>query len=783
MDEEKNRLEQATPVIALRDMVVFPYMAVPLFVGRDKSIAAITHANEGDQHVFLTAQKQHDDEEPDHDQLYEVGTYAKVLQVMQLPDGTNKVLVEGLQRARATAFHAPEEQKYITADLVLLNTEEDSLDDKQWQAMLQSVLSALNKLSELSGQISKDSLSTIKADKDLGRVVDMTAALLSTSVQKRQNILKQSDLKARAEQLLTYLYEEIDILEVEQTIKSRVQSQVEKNQREYYLNEQLKAIHKELGDVDETQELEQLKQRIEASHMSDEARKKAFGELKKLKGMPMASSEASVGRTYIETLLSLPWYEKTKVKRDLVRAEKVLNQDHYGLEKVKERILEYLAVGQRQRKLKGPILCLVGPPGVGKTSVGRSIARATGREYVRMALGGVKDESEIRGHRRTYIGSLPGQIMQKMIKVGTRNPLFLLDEIDKLSSDFRGDPASALLEVLDPEQNHTFNDHYLEVDYDLSDVMFITTANSLDTIPEPLRDRTEIIDLSGYTENEKMNIAQQYLVPKAIKENNVKKGELTPLSNDVLLSIIRYYTREAGVRQLEQMIHKICRQVVKKNALAKKRGSFESVTITSENVEDYLGVTRYHYGLMAEAHQVGQVTGLAWTQVGGDLLTIETAMMPGKGKVKATGKLGKVMEESIDAAYTVVRSHAEAFDIATEQFQKQDFHIHVPEGAIPKDGPSAGVGMATALMSVVTGRAVRRDVAMTGEITLRGEVLPIGGLKEKLLAAQRGGITTVLIPQKNEKDLKEVPDDIKDGLTIQPVNNIEQVWSTALIQE
>lgn len=765
-------INELVPVVPLRDIVIYPYMAVPLFVGRQKSIAAISEANATKQKILLITQKSDEVDEPAAKDLYEVGTYAKILQLMKLPDGTYKVLVEGICRAQVDQYY--DDMSFIAAKLHLMQVKNNikAADEK---GFIKAILSSFKKLSEMSGQMPREVLSSILSDTHLPRLIDTITVQIQSNIDKKQHILSTESLQERASTLLQLLLSEIEVLELEKNIKERVKSQVEKNQRDYYLNEQIKAIYKELGDIDDAQELEVLKEKIIKAKMSKEATEKACNELRKLKSMPPASSEGAVSRNYIETLISLPWSKQTKIKKDLLDAETILNEDHYGLEKVKERILEYLAVQQRMHKIKGPILCLVGPPGVGKTSLGQSIARATGRKYVRMALGGVKDEAEIRGHRRTYIGALPGQIMQKLTKAKVNNPLFLLDEIDKMSTDFRGDPASAMLEVLDPEQNNTFNDHYLEIDYDLSKVMFVATANSLN-IPDALRDRMEIIHLSGYTEDEKLHIAEKYLLPKAIKDNGLKRSEIV-ISNKVILEIIRYYTREAGVRRLQQELSKLCRKVVKKILLEKE---LKKITITLKTLDDYLGVRRYDFGSIQHIHKVGQVTGLAWTEVGGDLLTIEAVSTPGKGKLKITGKLGDVMQESIHAAMTVVRAKAKSYNIAQDFYESLDFHIHVPEGAIPKDGPSAGIAMCTAMVSSVTEIPVLKDVAMTGEITLRGDVLPIGGLKEKLLAALRGGVSTVLIPKANQKDLQEIPENVKNDLNIIPVKTIDEVLNLAL---
>ncbi len=770
---EKQSVEELVPVVPLRDIVVYPYMAVPLFVGREKSIAAISEAHATRQKILLMTQKTDEVDNPKVKDLHTTGTYARILQLMKLPDGTYKVLVEGIRRAKVLKYY--EEAPFIAAQIELIETVND-LSEADESGFVRAILSSFKSLSEMGGQIPKEIISSILSDTNLTRLIDTVVAQVHSPVAKKQEVLEAETLQQRAALLLKLLIAETEVLELERNIKDRVKSQVERNQREYYLNEQIKAIYKEMGDVDETQEFEQLREKIEQAKMSAEATEKAFSELKKLKSMPPASAESSVSRNYIEALTGLPWSKRTRVKKDLLQAEKILNTDHYGLEKVKERILEYLAVQQRMRKIKGPILCLVGPPGVGKTSLGQSIARATGRKYVRMSLGGVKDEAEIRGHRRTYIGALPGQIMQKINKVQVNNPLFLLDEIDKMASNFRGDPASAMLEVLDPEQNNAFNDHYLDVDYDLSDVMFVATANSLN-IPDALRDRMEIIYLSGYTEDEKKNIAKNYLLPKAIKDNGLKESEIS-IADKVIEDIIRYYTREAGVRRLQQELNKLCRKAVK-HILLTKDG--KKVSINSKNLEKYLGVRRYDFGLVQQQDKVGQVTGLAWTEVGGDLLTIEAVATIGKGKLKTTGKLGDVMQESIHAALTVVRTIAKNYGIEDDFYEKKDFHIHVPEGATPKDGPSAGVAMCTAVLSSLTSIPVRRDVAMTGEITLRGDVLPIGGLKEKLLAALRGGIKTVLIPYDNKKDLQEIPQNVKDGLEIITVKRIDEVLERALL--
>ena len=772
MSEHLEEQLAAIPVLPLRDVVVYPHMVIPLFVGREKSIKALEAAMENDKQILLVAQKSAADDDPGADDLYRIGTVSTILQLLKLPDGTVKVLVEGNHRARIVSFLGDEE--FFTAQVKTY--EEDPLDEREAEVLVRSLTNQFDQYVKLNKKIPPEILTSLSSIEDPGRLVDTIAAHMSLKIEEKQQILELTDLRERLEHLMALMESEIDLLQVEKRIRGRVKRQMEKSQREYYLNEQMKAIQKELGDLEEVpNELEELEKKIEAAGMSKEAKAKAKAELGKLKMMSPMSAEATVVRNYLDWLLSAPWKKRSKVRHDLARAEQVLEEDHYGLEKVKERILEYLAVQQRMKKMKGPILCLVGPPGVGKTSVGKSIARATNRKFVRMALGGVRDEAEIRGHRRTYIGSMPGKIIQNLAKVGTRNPLFLLDEIDKMAMDFRGDPASALLEVLDPEQNHTFNDHYLEVDFDLSEVMFVATSNTMN-IPGPLLDRMEVIRLSGYTEDEKVAIAERYLVPKQMKNNGLKADEIE-IREAAVRDIIRYYTREAGVRNLEREIAKICRKVVKEVLLGEQQGK---VVVDSDNLEKYLGVRRFRFGLAEEKDQVGQVTGLAWTEVGGELLTIETAVMPGKGKYTVTGQLGDVMKESIQAALTVVRSRANVLGIRPETFEKTDIHVHVPEGAIPKDGPSAGIGMATALVSALTEIPVRADVAMTGEITLRGEVLPIGGLKEKLLAAHRGGIKTVLIPEENTRDLAEIPDNIKESLDIRPVKWFDQVLEVAL---
>ena len=765
--------DELIPVLPLRDVVVYPHMVIPLFVGRGMSIDALDAAIKQDKQVLLIAQKQADVDEPEFDDLYKVGTLANILQLLKLPDGTVKVLVEGTQRCSVTQYQ--EFEGYCAAGVVGLD-DEVNIDEQELDVLQRTAINSFDQYVKLNSKIPPEVLNSLSGIDDPGRLADTMAAHMALKVEEKQNMLEMVDVAKRLESLMTLMEGEVDILEMEKKIRGRVKKQMEKNQREYYLNEQMKAIQKELGEMDEaSNEVEELEKKIEAAGMSAEAKTKAMAELNKLKMMSPMSAEATVVRNYIDWMVSVPWKKKTKVRHDLKVAEQVLESEHYGLDRVKERILEYLAVQQRVKQLKGPILCLVGPPGVGKTSLGQSIARATNRKYVRMALGGVRDEAEIRGHRRTYIGSMPGKILQNLSKIKTRNPMFLLDEIDKMAADFRGDPASALLEVLDPEQNHTFADHYLEVDFDLSDVMFVATANTMN-IPAPLMDRMEVIRLAGYTEDEKINIALRFLIKKQVKNNGLAESEIE-VTEEAVRDIIRYYTREAGVRSLEREISKICRKVVKDLLLTSDK---DKITVSSDNLDKYLGVRRFSYGMAEDNDQVGQVTGLAWTEVGGELLTIETAVMPGKGKQQATGKLGDVMKESIDAAVTVVRSRADVLGIDTEVFQKNDIHIHVPEGATPKDGPSAGIGMCTAIISALTKIPVRADVAMTGEITLRGEVLPIGGLKEKLLAAHRGGIRTVVIPSENEKDLTEIPDNVKSNLTIKCVRWIDEVLEIAL---
>jgi ATP-dependent Lon protease len=759
------------PLLPLRDVVVFPHMVIPLFVGRPKSIKALEAAMEAGRQIMLVAQKAAGKDEPKPDDMFEVGCVSSILQMLKLPDGTVKVLVEGIQRANTQSIS--DNGEHFVAEVTPVPPEADT--KPEIEALRRAVTQQFDQYVKLNKKIPPEILTSIAGIDDAGRLADTIAAHLPLKLEAKQSVLDLFEVDKRLEKLLELLEHEVDILQVEKRIRGRVKRQMEKSQREYYLNEQVKAIQKELGDGEEGADLEELDKKIKAAKMPKEARKKAENELKKLKLMSPMSAEATVVRNYIDTLVGLPWSKKTKIKHDLGHAEEVLNEDHYGLEKVKDRILEYLAVQQRVDKVKAPILCLVGPPGVGKTSLGQSIARATGRKYVRMALGGVRDEAEIRGHRRTYIGSMPGKVLQSLSKVGTRNPLFLFDEIDKLGMDFRGDPSSALLEVLDPEQNHTFSDHYVEVDFDLSDTMFVATSNSMN-IPPALLDRMEVIRLSGYTEDEKLNIAQKYLVPKQAKNNGVKDDEMD-VTESALRGIIRYYTREAGVRSLEREISKICRKVVKGTQLKKYDGK---VVVTEDNLNDFLGVRKYDYGRAEKKNQVGQVVGLAWTEVGGDLLTIESAVMPGKGNIIRTGSLGDVMKESVEAARSVVRSRSRRLGIKDELFEKRDIHIHVPDGATPKDGPSAGIAMTTAFVSALTGIPVRADVAMTGEITLRGEVTAIGGLKEKLLAAHRGGIKTVMIPEENVKDLQDIPENVKNNLDIVPVRWIDRVLEVAL---
>ena len=759
------------PLLPLRDVVVFPHMVIPLFVGRPKSIKALEAAMESGRQIMLVAQKAAGKDEPRADDMFEIGCVSSILQMLKLPDGTVKVLVEGIQRA-STREISDNGEHFVAESVPVAPQSETS---PEVEALRRAVTQQFDQYVKLNKKIPPEILTSIAGIDDPGRLADTIAAHLPLKLEAKQSVLDLFDIAQRLEKLLELLEHEVDILQVEKRIRGRVKRQMEKSQREYYLNEQVKAIQKELGDGEEGADLEELEKKIKAARMPKEARKKADGELKKLKLMSPMSAEATVVRNYLDTIIGLPWSKKTKVRHDLAHAADVLNEDHYGLEKVKDRILEYLAVQQRVDKVKAPILCLVGPPGVGKTSLGQSVARATGRKFVRMALGGVRDEAEIRGHRRTYIGSMPGKVLQNLTKVGTRNPLFLLDEIDKLGMDFRGDPSSALLEVLDPEQNHTFSDHYIELDFDLSDVMFVATSNSMN-IPPALLDRMEVIRLSGYTEDEKLNIAQRYLVPKQAKNNGVLDDELE-LTEGAIRAIIRYYTREAGVRSLEREVSKVCRKVVKGVQLKTIVGK---AVVTEENLNDFLGVRKYDFGRAEKKNQVGQVVGLAWTEVGGDLLTIESAIMPGKGNIIRTGSLGDVMKESVEAARSVVRARAARLGIKDELFEKRDIHIHVPDGATPKDGPSAGAAMTTAFVSALTGIPVKANVAMTGEITLRGEVTAIGGLKEKLLAAHRGGITTVLIPEENVKDLQDIPENVKSSIEIVPVRWIDKVLEVAL---
>ncbi|AZW44651.1 endopeptidase La [Bordetella bronchiseptica] len=770
------------PLLPLRDVVVFPHMVIPLFVGRPRSIRALEVAMEAGKSIMLVAQKSAGKDDPTPEDVYEIGCVASILQMLKLPDGTVKVLVEGTQRARIDSIE--DVDSHFTCQVTPI--EPDTLQGSETEALRRAIVAQFEQYVKLNKKIPPEILTSLAGIDDAGRLADTIAAHLPLKLEQKQKMLEVVVTAERLEGLLTQLETEIDILQVEKRIRGRVKKQMEKSQRDYYLNEQVKAIQKELGEGEEGADIEELEKKIIAAHMPKEARKKADGELKKLKLMSPMSAEATVVRNYIDTLINLPWKRKSKINNSIGNAERVLDDDHYGLEKVKERILEYLAVQQRVDKVKAPILCLVGPPGVGKTSLGQSIAKATNRKFVRMALGGVRDEAEIRGHRRTYIGSMPGKILQNMSKVGVRNPLFLLDEIDKLGMDFRGDPSSALLEVLDPEQNHTFQDHYIEVDFDLSDVMFVATSNTLN-IPPALLDRMEVIRLSGYTEEEKIHIGRDHLLPKLMKNNGVKDNELT-VDDSALRDIVRYYTREAGVRALEREVGKICRKVVKQlliksdeaKAAGNKAAEAQTVLVNGDNLSDYLGVRRYTFGMAEKENQIGQVTGLAWTEVGGDLLTIEVADMPGKGNIQRTGSLGDVMKESVEAARTVVRSRARRLGFADSVFEKHDMHVHVPEGATPKDGPSAGIAITTAMVSALSRIPVRADVAMTGEITLRGEVLPIGGLKEKLLAAHRGGIKTVLIPEENVKDLAEIPDNVKNFLEIVPVRWIDKVLELAL---
>ncbi|MFK8048834.1 MAG: endopeptidase La [Halioglobus sp.] len=760
------------PLLPLRDVVVYPHMVLPLFVGRERSIEALEDAMANDKQVLLVAQRNAADDDPGVDDIYQVGTVSNILQLLKLPDGTIKVLVEGCYRAVVDSVN--DEGSFAIAGV--REVESEDIPEVEVEALQRSTIAQFEKYVNLSKKVPAEVLTSLTGIDEAGRLADTIAAHMGVDLDEKQRILEITGIQARLDHLMGLMEAEIDLFQVEKRIRGRVKKQMEKSQREYYLNEQMKAIQKELGDMDEApNELDDLQLKIDEAKMPEEAQEKALSELSKLKMMSPMSAEASVVRSYIDWMVSVPWSKRSKVKHDLKRAITILDEDHYGLEEVKERILEYLAVQKRVRKVRGPVLCLVGPPGVGKTSLGESLARATNRKFVRMALGGVRDEAEIRGHRRTYIGSMPGKLLQKMSKAGVKNPLFLLDEIDKMGMDHRGDPASAMLEVLDPEQNHAFNDHYLEVDYDLSDVMFVCTSNTMN-IPGPLLDRMEVIRIPGYTEDEKFNIAERYLVPKQIKVNGLKKNEIS-IAKDTIVDVIRYYTREAGVRALEREIAKLCRKMVKSFALGESSGSTE---VTAEMLPDLLGVRKFNYGIAEEENKIGQVTGLAWTSVGGELLTIEAVSVAGKGRHVKTGSLGDVMQESIQAANTVVRSRSQMLGIPANFHEKHDVHIHVPEGATPKDGPSAGVAMCTALVSVWTSIPVRADVAMTGEITLRGEVLPIGGLKEKLLAARRGGIKTVIIPKENERDLQEIPDNIKDELEIRAVKWIDEVLAIAL---
>ena len=780
MSEELNELETGseaytgkTPVLPLRDVVVYPHMVIPLFVGREKSIQALDAAMSKDKQILLVAQKSAEIDDPGVKDVHDVGTLSTILQLLKLPDGTIKVLVEGAKRASVDMIY--EDEEFFTADFTEL--EEEGVDkERELEVLCRSIMGVFDQYVKLNKKVPPEILTSLSGIDNPARLSDTIAAHMSLKIEEKQKILGITDVQERLEYLLSTIEAEIDLLQIEKRIRGRVKQQMEKSQREYYLNEQMKAIQKELGEMDDApNEIEDLQNKIEKAGLSKEAKKKATVELNKLKMMSPMSAEATVVRNYIDALVGCPWKRRSKVSNDLSAAERILDEDHFGLEKVKERILEYLAVQQRVKKLKGPILCLVGPPGVGKTSLGHSIARATNRKFTRMALGGVRDESEIRGHRRTYIGSMPGKVIQNLSKVGTRNPLFLLDEIDKMAQDFRGDPASALLEVLDPEQNHTFGDHYLEVDFDLSEVMFIATSNSMN-IPAPLLDRMEVIRIPGYTEDEKLNIAKNYLLPKQMEGNGLKEDELN-VSDAAMLDIVRHYTREAGVRSLEREVAKICRKVVKDVLL---KPTNKKISVTPKNLEKYLGVKRFRYGVAEENDEVGQVTGLAWTEVGGELLSIEAAVMDGKGKQTFTGQLGDVMQESIQAAMTVVRNRAASLGLSSDFHESKDIHIHVPEGATPKDGPSAGIGMCTAIVSSITGIPVKSNVAMTGEITLRGEVLPIGGLKEKLLAAHRGGIDTIVIPHENEKDLAEIPKSVLSKLDIKPVRWIDDVLEIAL---
>jgi ATP-dependent Lon protease len=760
------------PMLPLRDVVVFPHMVIPLFVGREKSIKALDHAMESGKQIFLAAQHDAADDDPSPEHIYEIGTVANILQLLKLPDGTVKVLVEGTARAAIVRYVQSEE----TFEVDAVDVNDELIDEREAEVLIRTVVTEFEQYVKLNQKIPPEVLTSLSGIEEPGRLADTIAAHLTLRNEEKQKILEYASSRERLEHILGIMESEIDLLQVEKRIRGRVKKQMEKSQREYYLNEQMKAIQNELGEMEDApNEMDELQKKIEEAGMSKEALEKAESELKKLRMMSPMSAEATVVRNYIDWLVQVPWKKRTRVSKDLAKAESILEGDHYGLDQVKERILEYLAVQQRIKKIRGPILCLVGPPGVGKTSLGESIARATHRKFVRISLGGMRDEAEIRGHRKTYIGSLPGKILQNMAKAGSKNPLFMLDEVDKMSMDFRGDPSSALLEVLDPEQNNKFGDHYLEVDYDLSEVMFVATANTLN-IPSPLRDRMEIIRISGYTEDEKLNIATRYLVEKQKRNNGLNDEEIV-FRKSALVDIVRYYTREAGVRSLEREIAKICRKVAKELLLNEIK---RTVTVTSRSVQKYLGVRQFRYGKAEDTNRIGQVTGLAWTEVGGELLTIESAVMPGKGKQSYTGKLGDVMQESIQAAMTVVRTRSKQYGIPLDFYQKQDVHIHVPEGATPKDGPSAGIGMCTAVLSAITSIPVRSDLAMTGEITLRGEVLPVGGLKEKLLAAHRGGVKLVLIPHENEKDLAEIPKNVKAGLEIKPVRWIDEVFAFAL---
>ena len=773
MSENETIIDYSTPfpLLPLRDVVVFPHMVIPLFVGREKSIAALEQAMENGKHIALVAQHDAAQEEPNVEEIYQVGVLANILQLLKLPDGTVKVLVEGLQRIN---LEKVVEEEYFSAQVSPITT--TPADEKERDVAIRTLVNEFESYSKINSKVAPEALGQLRSIEELDRLLDTIAGFLDLKLDDKQFLLESGDLTERLDHILSFMESELDMHQVEKKIRGRVKKQMEKSQREYYLNEQMKAIQSELGESEEGQsELEEIQAKIEAAGMPKDAREKVDAEVKKLKMMSPMSAEAAVVRNYIDWVVQVPWKKRSRVRSDIQSAQSILDEDHFGLEKVKERILEYLAVQQRLKKMKGPILCLVGPPGVGKTSLGKSIARSTNRKFVRMSLGGVRDEAEIRGHRRTYIGSMPGKIVQNMSKVKTKNPLFLLDEIDKMAADFRGDPASAMLEVLDPEQNNAFADHYLEVDYDLSEVMFVATSNSLN-IPGPLLDRMEVIRLEGYTEDEKLNISERYLINKQKENNGLRKTEIE-IERSAVMDIIRYYTREAGVRGLEREIAKVCRKVTKQLLLD---GKLKKVVVNADNVGDYLGVRKYSFGLAEEENRIGQVTGLAWTSVGGELLTIESVIVPGKGKQLSTGKLGDVMQESIQAAITVVRSRAESMGIDKDFFAENDFHIHVPEGATPKDGPSAGIGMCTALVSAATNIAVKSDVAMTGEITLRGEVLPIGGLKEKLLAAHRGGIKTVLIPHENEKDLIDISDEVKADLVIKPVKWIDEVLEIAL---